>query len=413
MAGSINSSNPYLQIDKYEVTLHICTMWVERQMTSQIKQAARERPCLLLTGARQTGKSSLLEHIFPHYNYVSLDLPSLASEAKENGSYFLERHKAPVIIDEIQYAPELFRFLKIEIDKDRKHFGRYLLTGSQKFSLMTGVSESLSGRISILECHSLSISEILDYQKSELNTKNILEWMVKGGYPELHDLKLKPHKFYSDYLVTYLERDVRQIINVKNLSLFDKFLRLLALKSGQVLSMNSLATDTGVSAHTIKSWVSLLEATNIIYLLKPFYNNYGKRLVKSPKLYFLDTGLLCFLVGLHTAEALENSALLGSFFETLVLGQLIRSRCNRGMPLDLFYFRDNHGNEIDFIVPEGDKLELIEAKWKHQSGHLPKNIEKLTSIVGAHNIKKSSIVTSSSELMQIKKGCYVTNLVEL
>ncbi len=388
-------------------------MWIEREISDQIKEVTKFRPCVLLTGARQTGKSSLLEKIFPDYTYVSLDLPNLAQEAKENGGYFLEKFPSPVIIDEIQYAPELFRFLKIEIDKKRDQFGRFLLTGSQKFSLMKGVSESLSGRVSILECHSLSIREIQNFKKVELSTKQILEWMIQGGYPELHAYNLKPERFYADYLATYLERDVRQLINVKDLSVFDKFLRLLALRSGQVLSMNSLASAVGVSSPTIKNWISILEASNVIYLLKPFYNNFGKRLVKSPKLYFLDSGLLCFLSGIHHIQALASSSLLGSFFETLALGQLVRNFCNKGLPINLYYFRDNHGNVIDFILPEGNRLTVYECKWQHQGGKTPKNIEKFKSMIGEENIKESKIITSTSEPTQINKNTWVTNLIKL
>ncbi len=388
-------------------------MWIKREITQQIQDIAKDRPCVLLTGARQTGKSSLLEKSFPKYKYVSLDVPNLASEAKENGSYFLEKSGEPIIIDEIQYAPELFRFLKIEIDKKRDLFGRYVLTGSQKFHLMRGVNESLSGRISILECHSLSIREIHNHTKLELNTNQILKWMIQGGYPELHAYNLKPERFYADYLATYLERDVRQLTNVKNLSIFDKFLRLLALRSGQILSMNSLASDVGVSSHTIKNWISILEASNIIYLLKPFYNNYGKRLIKSPKLYFLDTGLLCFLSGIHNIEALESSSLLGSYFETLVLGQLVRNFCNKGLPLNLYFFRDNHGTEIDFIIPEGNKVELYECKWKLQSGIPPKNIAKFKEIIGEDNIKSIKVITSSKTFEKISSNCSTTNLIDL
>lgn len=388
-------------------------MWIEREITKQIQEVIRTRPCVLLTGARQTGKSSLLERIFPDYKYVSLDLPSVASEAKENGDYFLEKHGIPIIIDEIQYSPELFRYLKVAIDKNRKSFGNYVLTGSQKFHLMSGVNESLSGRISILECHSLSIRELYNHTKVEFTTKQVLRWMIQGGYPELHAHNLRPERFYSDYLATYLERDVRQLVNVKDLSIFDKFLRLLALRSGQILSMNSLATDVGVSSHTIKNWISILEASNIIYLLRPFYNNYGKRLIKSPKLYFLDSGLLCFLAGIYNEDALEASSLLGAYFETLALGQLVRKFANQAIPVNLYYFRDNHGNEIDFIVPEGNKITAYECKWKYQSGKPPKNLENIKSIVGIENFKEAKIITSSFETEKILKDCTLVNLIDL
>ncbi|MBN1647830.1 MAG: ATP-binding protein [Spirochaetales bacterium] len=387
-------------------------MWIEREITPYIQELVGTRPCILLTGARQTGKSSLLERLFPQYNYVSLDLPGQAAEANENGSYFLEKHGPNLIIDEIQYAPGLFRFLKTEIDKKRNVYGRYILTGSQKFSLMKGISESLSGRISIAECYSLSVRELMEKEKTKLSISSVLSWMLKGGYPELHANNLDPQRFYADYLATYLERDVRQLVNVKDLSSFDRFLRLLALRSGQILQMNSFAVDVGVSPNTIKSWISILETSNIIYLLKPFYQNFGKRLIKSPKVYFLDTGLLCFLAGIYTKEVLESSMLLGSFFETFALGQLIRSYVNHGKALNMYYFRDNHGLEVDFIIPEGNQLYAYDCKWSHQSGKLPENILKFIKTAGANSIKTVHIVTGGPEKYKISRNGFVTNIAE-
>ena len=392
-------------------------MWIKRDISAVIRKTAQSRPAALLTGARQTGKSSLLEKTFPGYNYVSLDWPDKAAEARENGAYFLEKHKPPLIIDEIQYAPELLRFLKIAIDKNRSRFGQYLLTGSQNFSLMRGVSESLSGRISILECHSLSAREICAHKKEKLSPQKTLKWMIQGGYPEIHAHNLDPERFYADYTATYLERDVRQLLNVKDLSIFNKFLRLLALRSGQVLSMNALAGSVGVSLHTIKSWISVLETGHIVYLLKPFYNNYGKRLLKSPKLYFLDTGLLCSLAGLSGAKALESSALLGAFFETFCLGQLLRKFKSQGRTAGIYFFRDSQGNEIDFIIPEGDRLSLYECKWSFRQGRLPKNIAKFQSLIGAGPkgkslIKMSKVITAAGGRAQIGKLCQATNFID-
>ena len=395
----------------YFKVVHI--VWIKRDITETLKKRAKTRPCVLLTGARQTGKSALLEKTFPKYSYVSLDWPQKAGEAQNSGAYFLEKHLPPIIIDEIQYAPQLFPFLKLTIDKRRQSFGRYLLSGSQKYSLMKGVTESLSGRISILECHSLSIRELYLHTGIPLSTKQILKWMVQGGYPEVHSQKLKNERFYADYIASYLERDVRQLIQVKDLSLFNKFLRLLAFRSGQVLSMHSLALDTGVSVHTIKSWLSILEANNIIYLLRPFYNNYGKRLIKSPKLYFLDTGILCFLAGLYNVKSLENSALLGSFFETLCLGQLIRHLNRKDLPQNIYYFRDNHGNEVDFLLPEGDQLQIYECKWRWDHDQMPRNLVKFQSLIGKHHIKKIKIITSAKGEVAIDKNCRITNLIDL
>ena len=403
----------YSNLDIYEVILQICIVWIKREISPIIQQTSKTRPVVLLTGARQTGKSSLLQKIFPNYNYISLDWPDKASSAKENSSWFLEQNKAPLIIDEIQYAPQLLRFLKIAVDKKRQSFGQYILTGSQKFSLMRAVSESLAGRIAILECHSLSAREIFNHKKQKLTSQKILKWIVQGGYPEVQAQQLQPERFYADYLATYLERDVRQLLNVKNLSVFNKFLKLLSLRSGQILSMNSLSSAVGVSLHTIKSWISVLEANNIVYLLKPFYNNYGKRLLKSPKLYFLDTGLLCFLAGIHNEKTLADSSLLGSFFESFCLGQLIRNFHNKALPENLYYFRDSQGNEVDFILPEGKKLYLYESKWSFQHGSQPKNIIKFQQLIGQKSVKMSKVITSAGTFEKIGKNCLLTNVIDL
>ena len=324
---------------------------------------------------------------------VSLDLPSLA---QENGEEFLRRHPSPLIVDEVQYAPGLLRFLKIQIDRKRNVFGQYILTGSQKFSLMQGVSETLAGRTSLVECHSLSLNEVARHEKTPPNPENILRWMILGGYPEIHAQGLVPERFYGDYLATYLERDVRNILRVKNLSSFHAFLRLLALRSGQVLNVNSLSRELGISAGSLKNWLSVLEASNIIYLLRPFFRNYGKRLLKSPKIYFLDTGLLCFLVGIHKETSLKESPLLGAFFETLVLGQFIKNFASLSRPLDIYYFRDNHGLEVDLILPEGEALHLYECKWHLPPKEgLPRNIAKFQQLVGKKSIKSVTLIDAS------------------
>ncbi|MCU7923737.1 MAG: AAA family ATPase, partial [Candidatus Thiodiazotropha sp. (ex Dulcina madagascariensis)] len=225
-------------------------MWIEREISGLIKKLNAERPALLLTGARQTGKSSLLNHLFPKHSYVSLDVPLEARQASESGHFFLESHGTPLVIDEIQYAPELFRQIKIWIDQHRQVTGQYVMTGPQKFSLMKGVSESLAGRVSILNLHSLSVRELVKHFKADLSAAQVLEWLVKGGYPEIYEHNLDHNRFFSDYLATYIERDVRQLINIRHVREFDQFMRLLAVRSGQIFSMSRIATDVGVSTHT-------------------------------------------------------------------------------------------------------------------------------------------------------------------
>ncbi len=237
--------------------------------------------------------------------------------------------------------------------------------------------------------------------------------MIKGGYPEIYQHKLDPNRFFGDYMATYIERDVRQLINIRNVREFDQFMRLLAIRSGQIFSMSRIATEIGVSTNTIKSWLGVLETSNIIYLLKPFYQNFGKRIIKSPKLYFLDTGLLCYLLNIQTKEALQNNPLLGAIFETYTLGQLLRHLHNQGKLDALYYFRDKDGREVDFIIPEGNLLNLYECKWQDNSGEIPNNIKKIISIFGEKNIKQLCTLTTVTQNTPINTQFRVSNVIDL
>ncbi len=388
-------------------------MWIERDISNLIQKLSAERPALLLTGARQTGKSTLLSRLFPDHTSVSLDVPLTAKQASEGGQHFLDAHGTPLLIDEIQYAPELFRHIKVRIDEHRRLSGLYIMTGSQKFSLMKGVSESLAGRVSILNLHSLSTQELLRYFKTDLSGTQILEWMVRGGYPEVYERNLDHSRFFADYVGTYIERDVRQLLNVRHIREFDQFMRLLAIRSGQIFSMSRIAMEVGVSTNTIKSWIAVLETSNIIYLLRPYYRNFGKRIIKSPKLYFLDTGLLCYLVNIQTASSLAQSPLLGAFFETYAFGQLLRRLHNQGLADEIYYFRDKDGREVDFLIPEGNRLKLYECKWSDESGEIPSNIKKLSPVFGEENIQHITTITTAPQKTQISSKFTVTNVAEL
>ncbi len=401
-----------INLDIFEVVLQIIRMWISREIETTLAEKAGKRPALLLTGCRQSGKTSILKRVFPDHNYVTLDIPGNASEAEAEGLEFIKRIGMPVIIDEIQYAPQLFRFIKVFVDEQRKKNGRFLLTGSQKFSLMQGVSESLAGRVSVCNLHSLSLKEIEDWQKKKINRENLLDLALKGGYPEIHASSLDPEDFYGDYLATYIERDVRQIVNVKYYRDFDRFLRLLALRSGQLLSMNSIASDVGVSSHTIKSWLSVLEISNIVFLLKPFYQNMGKRTVKAPKVYFNDTGLLLYLLGIRKTEDLLNSPLLGNVFETLAFGQVLRYFANRGLKDDLYFFRDSHGHEVDFIIPSGNRLHLIECKWSLDMNRASGVFGSIEKIIPPDLISKKTVVTQRRDIIHAGNGVLVSGCVD-
>ncbi len=368
---------------------------------------------MLLTGCRQSGKTSLLEHTFPSHARISLDVPAVAQLAEEDGLEFLRQHPAPAIIDEVQYAPQLFRYLKDTIDKHRQDNGLYLLTGSQKFQLMQEVSESLAGRIAIIELYNLSAAELEAWSHSPAEGDTLLEWIFSGGYPELHARGLAPQRFFADYVATYLERDVRSVLNVRSLRDFDRFLRLAAVRSGQLLSMNSFASDLGISVNTVSSWLSVLEASSVIALVSPYYRNLGKRLVKTPKLYFIDTGLACFLAGLRSKEELRRSSLLGPLFETFVLGQILRWYANRALPADVYFYRDHYGHEVDFVIPVGEKLRLIECKWAEMVDAKPAGFTEIEKLLGSEGIVSASVITPRRGPRAGPQGIAIDDVVDL
>jgi predicted AAA+ superfamily ATPase len=337
-------------------------MWIDRRLSDQVLSAARQFPALVVTGGRQTGKTTLLRHLFSDASFASLDLPSAAYQADERGEEFLGGFKEPVILDEVQYAPGLFRHLKVAIDARREQRGRFLMTGSQKFALMHALSESLAGRCAVLELDTLASTEILAAFPGEAIPPEEILW--RGGFPELwRDREMEPRLFYSSYTATYLERDVRLSLRVGSLRDFERFLRACALRSGQLLNLTDLARDVGIAGTTARDWLSVLEASSQVVLLEPYFNNPTRRLIKSPKLYFRDTGLLCFLLGLESPSSLASSPLSGAVWETFVLGQILRSRAAAGSAGQVFFWRDTHDTEVDFLIEQDGRVRLIEAKW--------------------------------------------------
>ncbi len=331
-------------------------MWIERNYSARIKDAVKTRPVVLLTGIRQAGKSTLLRKLLSDAEYITLDKILLAEEAEENPTLFLNRFSKQVIIDEIQYAPSLFRDLKIKVDENRNVKGRWILTGSQQFILMRHASESLAGRIRILNLGTLNASEL--NRTKLLSNKRDLLW--KGGFPELWAENLNTKDFFDDYIQTYLERDLRQILNVTNLRDFRRFLSILAIRTGQLMNYSEISKEVGVAVNTIKAWISALETSGVIVLLPPYYNNLGKRLIKAPKLYFCDNGLIASLLNIDSLEALDVSMHLGSLWENFVFSEYLKEGFIAGK--DIFFFRDSNGNEIDFIIEKEGGISLIEAK---------------------------------------------------
>lgn len=388
-------------------------MWISRELNATLVETASNRPAVVLTGCRQAGKTSLLVKSFPGHTYVSLDVPLVAEEAEHSGGEFLKKYPPPIIIDEVQYAPSLLRHVKADIDINRDETGRFLITGSQDFSLMEGVTESLAGRSALLTLHSLSAREHEASSETTLDRDAIAEWMLMGGYPELHSRGLDPERFYGDYLATYLERDVRSILGVRSLRDFDRFMRLCAARTGQLVSYSSLATDLGVSPNTVKSWLSVLNASNIVFLLEPYFENLGKRIVKTPKLYFLDTGLCSYLLGARTPEDLIRSPMLGAIFETHVLGQIVRHFANQGRRREIYFYRDHHGREVDFLIPSAGRFALIECTWSESPSPNQRGFQELESLVGPDRIISQTIVTPERGTRRASDGVVIADSVAL
>ena len=334
-------------------------MWIDRDVEPLLLQRAETRPVVVLTGARQTGKTSLVRRLFPEHAFVTLDLPSEAEQAERDPGSFLARYPPPVIVDEVQYAPGLFRHLKAAVDSDRGRVGGFLLTGSQPLGLMKSVSDSLAGRAELVELEPLSFAEV----KAAHPGLTVEEFLVRGGFPELYEnLDIESEGFLRSYVATYLERDLRQLLQVSSLRDYERFLRAAALRSAQLLNRADLARDVGISGSTVAAWLSVLAASHQLMLLEPWFSNRTKALVKQPKLYLRDAGLAAFLCGVHTTEALRSSPLAGALWETLVCSELRRTQSNRRGGWDLNFWNDRT-READFLLHRAGTFHLADAKW--------------------------------------------------
>ena len=318
-----------------------------RESSHVLKKLAKGFPIVSVTGPRQSGKSTLVKEVFPEKKYVSFENSSLRKQAEEDPQDFLAQFPEGAIIDEVQRVTDIFSYLQILVD-ERKEVGLFILTGSNQFEYMQNLTQSLAGRTAILKLLPFSYSEI--YVENKINLD---EMLLRGFYPAIFDKKLSETDFYPSYITTYLERDVRQISNIMNLSLFQDFLELCAGRTGQVLNKNSLANECGVSQPTITEWITILEASFIVYRMRPYFKNLKKRVVKSPKLYFFDTGLVCSLLNIETTEQLKRHPLRGSIFETFVVSEFLKYRYHQGQRSNYYFYRDSSMNEVDVIIDTG------------------------------------------------------------
>ena len=352
-------------------------MYIQRHIQAILKQLMAQFPAILVTGPRQVGKSTLLQYSAPEYGYVSFDDPLLLTQAKEEPNLFLLNHTAQVILDEVQYAPELFSLLKLHIDKQKRN-GMYLLSGSQAFELMHNVSESLAGRIAILKLSGLSLREIqsipfydafvpsqtyLAAREPHLQApENIWNTIHQGYMPRLYEQTVNWDIYYASYVSTYIERDVRQLTQISSISDFTRFMVAIAARSGELLNYSSVAQDVGVSVDTIKRWVGILQTSGIVYLLQPYSNNHLKRAIKTPKIYMLDTGLMAWLTKWLTPETIQQGAKNGQFFESFVVSEIIKSFYNQGMEPPIYFYRDTNQKEIDLLIEYDKTIYPIEIK---------------------------------------------------
>lgn len=395
-------------------------MYIKRHIADAVLKRAKMKGAVVVTGARQTGKTTLIETIKPDIPMVTFDDLPVRRRAIDEPSAFFDVHPPPIFIDEVQYAPEIFHYIKILLDKSRNK-GDFFLTGSQSFSLMKNVSESLAGRAGILELLGLSLREIngenwnkpflptMEYLKERKGNKTVMpipkiwETIHRGCLPELAAQRsFDWDDFYADYVKTYIERDVRNLTQVADEGDFLKFMTVCAAMTGQLLNLSSLARGVGVSEPTAKRWLSILRTSGIVYLLKPYSNNAISRAVKTPKLHFLDIGLAAYLTRWMTAETLSVGAMNGNFFESFVVGEILKSYTNSGKEADLYFLRDSNQREIDLLIHENNTLYPIEAKI--HSEPVPKDIKNFTMLDEIKNVNagEGGIVCPAKELLPLK-----------
>ena len=333
---------------------------INRNIAPLLLKLASQYPVMTLIGPRQSGKTTLTKTLFSSKPYVTLEDPDIRRFASDDPRGFLAQYAGGAIFDEIQRAPELPSYLQGVVDANPTP-GRFILTGSQQFELMTQVTQSLAGRTGILSLLPLTLAEVQRFNKKVAVT-DLPGTLLKGFYPRIHDQKLDPSQALADYFSTYVERDLRQLAAVHDLQRFERFVRLCAGRSGQLLNLVSLGNDAGVSQPTARAWIDLLQTSFIVYLLPPWHTNSGKRLVKSPKLYFYDVGLACWLLGLRTADQVSRDPLWGSMFENFIIMEAMKDRLNAGESAEMYFYRDSEGNEVDLLLPTGGKLHAIEIK---------------------------------------------------
>ncbi|TDQ17626.1 hypothetical protein DFQ04_2282 [Algoriphagus boseongensis] len=332
---------------------------INRHIYKAIREYQSKYPILAVTGPRQSGKTTLLKTLFPDYRYISLENPDARDFALRDPNGFLAEYNDQMIFDEVQQAPALFSYLQTLVDSRPDRMGSFILSGSQNFHLMKRITQSLAGRVALFKLFPLDLQELKD---ANLLSEDPLEQLIHGFYPALYDRKIAPSVFYSNYVQTYVNRDVTELLTVKNLRQFQNFLSLCASHAGQLLNLTALANETGISQPTAKSWLSALESSYITFQLYPFHKNFSKRVVKTPKLYFYDTGLLAFLLKIKSREALLTHPIKGALFENMIIAEFHKQMHHQYRDESPWFWRDNHGDEVDLLIDQGLSLDVYEIK---------------------------------------------------
>ena len=364
---------------------------IPRDIASVLKQYAQWFPVVSVTGPRQSGKSTLVQEVFSDYGYVNLELPGERAAANADPLGYIRSHPAPLIIDEAQLAPELFNVIQVESDKAGTP-GQFVLSGSQNFILKRQISQSLAGRVGMLTLLPLSYRELHTTQDG----LSFGEYLYRGGYPRLYNVDIPEDVYYSNYVATYLDRDVSGLVNATSLTQFNLFLRIAATNVGQLTNIASMASDVGVTAKTLRAWLSILEQSYIVFLLQPYFVNSRKRLVKTPKLYFYDTGLLCHLLSSGPTSEMERSGTLGQVFENAVISELYKRHMNQGKAADLYFYRDSNGVEVDLLdatVPSMPELCEIKSSRTFR-GSFMRHLDSVGDLLGVGPERRSVIMRS-------------------